>query len=482
MDIAHAALSRITAQQNPHQWALQAVCPTSTLTDHRYYFLDQAGCSPEGDTALHRLTALHCSVAAVAHFLEHAARHRQYLLGTDTADAADTSGTPTNTTATASSKAPSPYAHLKVPPPAVTDCNAQGVTPLHVAVHRNSWHVDQTVALLLREAPTGKVASMPLWRTSTYPLHILTGHSVTLSAVALEQLIRADPTVAARQDVVGDTPLSLVWKNTLRFRWAQAWESSNQHCPYFKVAGDLSWMTVISPDQFCCYSLQLISAATEKFGLGPAVAAVNWLDVCGTDRCPPLLIRILLHRQRRQHPHLDCDYSIQALGSLADTDWAGRTPLHVAAAAAPVTLQFVPPQVASQLTTVVELILQSYPAAAAVRDGTGRLPVHYLLAACGAGSGAQQHATPASVTPSALLSLVREYPDSLSMQDPVSGLYPVQQLAAITAGDNDVVGSKNAPEIETDLIYRMLRSCPDVMSYHRNAAEPDADSQTMAVC
>jgi hypothetical protein len=53
--------------------------------DHRYYFLDQAGNSSHGDTALHRLLALHATPpAAVYNFLQLAAQHRQLLAATMT--------------------------------------------------------------------------------------------------------------------------------------------------------------------------------------------------------------------------------------------------------------------------------------------------------------------------------------------------------------------------------------------------------------
>jgi hypothetical protein len=184
------------------------------------------------------------------------------------------------------------------------------------------------------------------------------------------------------------------------------------------------------------------------------------------NRCPPLLIRLLLEQQRKQ-------FELQSLGSLADSDDAGRLPLHLAAAADPVKLNFVLPEVASKLTTVVELVLQSYPPAATVVDLTGRLPLHYLLfSQCG---HHDSHGSQATVTPSTVLALVRAYPEALLVQDPVSGLYPVQQLACSSDISNnssshleDDANNLSMTIRETNLVYRLLRACPDVVNYHRN--------------
>jgi hypothetical protein len=169
-------------------------------------------------------------------------------------------------------------------------------------------------------------------------------------------------------------------------------------------------------------------------------------------------------------------------GSLADADEVGRLPLHLAAAADPVKVDLVPPEAASQLTTVVKLVLYSFPPAAAVVDHTGRLPLHYFLSTT----------TATGVAPSALLALVRAYPEALTVQDPVSRLYPVQQLAACctiinssrnsspTATTTNDVHS-NSSFKEMDLIYRLLRTCPDAVTYYRSQSANTSTRGTVMV-
>lgn len=154
------------------------------------------------------------------------------------------------------------------------------------------------------------------------------------------------------------------------------------------------------------------------------------------NRCPPLLIRLLLE-QRKQLSHQTgcCDCRIHVKGSLADADDVGRLPLHLAAAADPVKTYFCPPEVASQLTTVVELAEQTYPPAAAVVDRTGRLPLHYLLSKTATG-----------VAPATLLALVKVYPHALTVQDPVTGLYPAQKLAACSSNTTWMIPMQHSPK------------------------------------
>jgi hypothetical protein len=92
--------------------------PVGQLPDHRYnyYFLDQAGDNGHGDTALHRLLALHTPPADVHKFLRHAAQHRQLL--------AATTATPTPTTTLTDTLCQhNAYSHLTARPPSPCEPN-----------------------------------------------------------------------------------------------------------------------------------------------------------------------------------------------------------------------------------------------------------------------------------------------------------------------------------------------------------------------
>lgn len=127
--------------------------------------------------------------------------------------------------------------------------------------------------------------------------------------------------------------------------------------------------------------------------------------------------------------------------------------MHCAAAAAPVSLEFLPDDdVKLHAPTVLELLLRVAPSAAAVTDNSGSLALHYALR--------RQSALPRS---SDLVALVRACPDALFVQDPVTKLYPAQQLASrLLDGE-----STNASSRGFDVLYCMIRSSPEVLTFHR---------------
>lgn len=112
-------------------------------------------------------------------------------------------------------------------PPSHDQC-LNGVTALHLAVYQNSLHANKIAKLLLswkntseessnvsnKEARKVSIASIPM-RCGSCPLHILTGQNLTIKEEVLKTLLHSDPCVAFRDDVNGDNPISLLWKNTL---------------------------------------------------------------------------------------------------------------------------------------------------------------------------------------------------------------------------------------------------------------------------
>jgi ankyrin repeat protein len=406
-----------------------------------------------GDTALHHMLALHASPSALQGFMNCLDRHHLLLLEQypeqtqnqrhDTYD---------------HNTSPLSFIQELPPPRNLNEANCHGVTALHVAVHRNSWHAKEVVKILLEYESS--LASIPM-HCGSYPLHILCGHNVTIRLEVLRALLEADPTIVLRDDKNGDNPLSLLWKNVLRCRWASSMERG-ETVKYYP--DDPSWISVITPDRYVEYSLLLIKAArscTDQYKIfSPSgnryydrTKPVTLHEVCGMARCPPLLIRIVL-------AHPSC-----VNGTTSSTlEDCGMLPIHRAACAVPVTDRFVPHDI--PLTSVIELLLTSNPNSAAIVDSSGRLPLHYAL----------EHGR---VSEPDLLCVLRAYPEALRVLDPISLLYPFMMVAVLCKSTPDKAAARFGydsafqrttqiwrHEHQVDTVFSLLRLCPEVISYH----------------
>lgn len=281
-------------------------------------------------------------------------------------------------------------------------------------------------------------------------------------------------------------------------------------------------MTIIPPKQFLEGARQLLLAAH------PDQTTVTWHHICATDRCPPLLIRMMLQQQLHLHlPTLSsrqCTTAAEDEQNYSDDDdrltfaastttrscrqlrtWfqkrdaQGRLPLHWAAMAQAVSTT----TRCSGTATVVELILAAHPAAAAVMDATGRFPLHYAVAnrtlvqvvvpqqRQGRGGKRSAHTNNVRHPLKAIGALARTYPTALTVPDPVTFLYPVLQLAASMEEDkskstntgsklskiprDDVKKEEEEDDeyddfvdyVAMDVLYRLLLAHPDVCCYHR---------------
>jgi hypothetical protein len=421
MDLARIELSRILAWHNPFSNCIES---DEQPSSHKYYFLDCKGTNEYGDHALHRLCALHINKTAIHNFLAHRKEHERIhnLRPIDDAlmDRYD-----------------------DLPDPIRVDAaNHVGVTALHVAVYRNAWHVEKIVRRILEECP--RLASIPM-KCGTYPLHIVTGHNLTISPSVIDYLLQVDPTVVWNDDCYGDNPLSLLWKNVLRFRWSHYCEMFNV-IPEMHKEGDMSWMTVISPEQFCDYCLRMIAAAQGVYN----PEHLTWHDVCRMPRCPPLLIRLLLSTEW-QHK---IPYKHLSRSRLMQTDRHGQTPLHIACATAPTTLRYVPQEIVDTFRSVVSLFVGASPDAALVLDKYGCCPLHYLVG----NTPVLQMSHVYDV-----LELVNACPEALSIQNPTSGLYPLQEWAQRLQQTDELDSSLAS----LDVLYGLLRTNPNVVTYHR---------------
>lgn len=427
-------LRRIVSSFNPFGWALEEA---QSSVPYTYYWLDRYGTSPAGETALHRLVALHATRGDdVTTFLKDAELHRSMrdeIRGKSNANDENTAEMLSPHPKRVCRDTMKPF-HILDPLQSTT---ASGINALHVAVFRNSYHVESVVKALLKEYP--EMAAMPM-SCGSFPLHLYMEHSLTIDGAVLQHLLAAYPQAAATPNARGETPLSLLWRNVLRFRWARDWETAQQVPD--SMVGDKSWMTVMAPDQFLDFGLRLIRASVgrqEKDG------PLSWHDICQAPCCPPLLIRMLLYQQEQQQQQQQEQMSVVSssssssssldksnvqLGSLLERDQGRRLPLHCAAGAIPCPTT----DIVLHVRSVVELVLDAARDAALQRDAHGRFPLHYVVC--------RNHG------PRAVRAVLQQHPDALEVPDPVTELCPALQYARCAAVH------------DMDLQFELIRSFP----------------------
>lgn len=146
-----------------------------------------------------------------------------------------------------------------------------GISPLHIAVFRNSYHVVSVLQALLEINPSLKEMKM---MDGYLPLHIYLQYAMTMDRSVLELLLSKENRLQPNGH--GDRPMTLLYHNVLRFQWARNWElydippSTNHQ----------SWMTIIAPHQFLEYALLLLQTK-------------DLYQICQSPECPPLLLRII---------------------------------------------------------------------------------------------------------------------------------------------------------------------------------------------
>lgn len=342
---------------------------------------------------------------------------------------------------------------------------ARGATPLHVAAYRNSWYVESIVNLLTdsKYSKDTGLASIPM-SCGSYPLHVLCGHNATINENVLKQLLKADPSVVWKEDKNGDNPFSLLWKNVLRFRWATSKEKGLKDT-LDGLDGGLSWMTIIGPDKFLSYCLQMMRAFRNVTDLSKSKDQNEWSihELCRIPRCPPLLLRLALTKEYARK------FGIS--GDAFSLDEYGMLPIHHAVQFLAADERFVPQYLKGKLKSVVEILLDEYPESVMVTDIFYRLPLHYALE-----SGRLEQRI--------LLKMIQLYPDSIRVQDPVSGLFPFMLASSSSRlevprkdydhnhDDDDCDGkgscSLNSREWKQHILpmsFLLLQMCPEVVKY-----------------
>ena len=519
MDSSGEELGRIVAFVNRRPWIMEenpqdhyssSSSSSSSCSDNdksvasNNYFLDRLGISDSGDSSLHRICAWHAAPEQFQAFLDHMEAHQrqeQQLTTTSNQAVSEPCNEITNmvidpisTTGSLTGLSDNNHAEISYlgmpPPPRLDQTNDKGVSALHIAVYRNSFHVYSMVQMLLKQQPS--LASQQMTCGST-PLHILCAHNVTIRKDVLMAVLEADPSAVWKEDCHGDTPLSLLWKNVLRFRWAQSDHIVLEHDDEEEDATDdagysanairrrrhrprPSWMTVISPDKYVEYSLLMVRAALGK--TNGQEHPLSLVDICRMPRCPPLLVRLVL----QHYTKLAESCQLVTPLTMEATDQDGMTPLHHAARAKSVTQQFVPSHVQTKTQSVVDCLLDSFPCMIFAQDRGGRLPLHYALdKTFGHGDNNNNNTSNMQEMESYYKSLyrfVKTNPDSLRMKDPMTGLYPFALLAASSCGtasgtnesDENTMDIDYESPPEEDLvhlgaIYRFLRRFPEAAIY-----------------
>jgi hypothetical protein len=175
---------------------------------------------------------------------------------------------------------------------------------------------------------------------------------------------------------------------------------------------DRSWMAIITPYQFIEFSLWMIRAALRKDNDSDTNKnmIITIHDLCMIPRCPPMLLRLL------RSPKYNEMFGVT--GNAYTFEKNGMLPIHCAVQNPPVTYRFVPSSMKSNdQKSLVEILLRDYPSSVRVTCDQGRLPLHYAL-----DSGC--------LNENDILALIKLYPDSLRIQDPLTGLFTFMLVAA----------------------------------------------------
>ena len=278
-----------------------------------------------------------------------------------------------------------------------------GISPLHVAVFRNSYHVLSVLQALLEINPT--LTELPMM-DGNVPLHIYLQYAMTMDRRVLELLLSHNNRNLPNGH--GDRPMTLLYHNVLRFQWARNWELYDLP-PINSSTQQKSWMTIVAPHQFLEYALLLLYTRDDME------------QMCQSPECPPLLVRIVQlglgqDAMLQQHPFL-LHAAARATASCRPPRWHEDTPW----------------------PTLISYLFQQQPESNDTRDDAcQRLPMHYALL----------HSTNVS-------DMRRLVSVSYEEVDPVTQLPPA--LLYASRDDDDDEGA-----IDLDWLYELVRSYPMV--------------------
>ena len=329
---------------------------------------------------------------------------------------------------------------------ALTQTNKDGVSPLHMAVFRNSFHAAAIVSWLLDHGDSALLAQQAVY--SALPLHLLVRHAVTLDRTVWDRVLRAYPAAAAIPMLENGRqilPLEMLHQNVQRFRWASELMANvsthNDDAPVVSmnmhteqgVEDNWAYMTIVTPWQFVKCSLQLIAAmysrsqqhkngATTMHKTESTVPSIH--TVVATPACPVLLVRLLCLQHSGNgdtRTHL-----------LSQRNAHGQLPLHTCCPAN---------------TPLIDYLLRhSSTSAASTVSDHGQWPLHTCPT----------------------VAVARAAPLALWVRDPRTHLYPYQ-LAAVSSS------TSSSPPIQ--VAYELLRMEPGVLQRSVGPASDDDDDQ-----
>lgn len=313
-------------------------------------------------------------------------------------------------------------------PNAVMATDGEGWTPLHVAF---LYGADEQTCLLLIKRGGANVAGI-LSRLVGSPLHVACRHGVSTNV--LQQLLKANPTMATIPNQAGTKPGTLLYHQFVKQpAHAQIVTGLMLNKPIDTTHPGivaLTWRVLILLNAVTGRDTE-DTARTSPKPLLFLHEVVSYQTQLGLTNVVPLAIRL----------HSD---------QLSKRDEHGNLPLHIAVST-PVQRSSRQRFGRFQAVDAVDVLLQAYPQAASIADAKGRLPLFLALE-----KGRR------TWNDGGIQALVTAAPRALATRCVKTHFYPLQLAAAASQGDDDLESLTT--------VYQLLLAWPPVLQYSTNQA------------
>lgn len=381
---------------------------------------------------------------------------------------------------------------IRAYPDALLKVEEKSMTPLHYACRFKA--PKEVVRLLLYLYPArGRAAVSMRDRRGRTPLYYAVRYDAPPGVVEL--LLEVDPSVVLEEDRNADSPLALVWDS-----WAEKYEGKKTLQPFLQPDEPTDPETLKEMLNLECNEKLLKKWKTVTLFLRAAFGfhkdstrTYRALHATAAIKCHPTLYLLSKALYPEQASEMD-DHDLygDAQESLTALHLAASSPANGEAGRTVITtlLELYPQaaQVADgtdgslPLHRIVENerkvhwnfdgprdLYRAYPLAARIADANGRLPLHRAAAAIAHHSGPASDNTDGR---SVVCNLVEEYPEAASQTDK-SGRTPLHQIAeSAEVWDEGVEAILNANPAAP-----RLRAGPELhnrLAIHLAAASPDA--------